>query len=115
MPGKGASALSYTRSSAPPASFKVFVGGLPPCQTQDLTDYFQQYGRIVDAIAMDNRGFGFVKFDNMQSVDSVMQDYHLHQILGQSVDVKRAVPESDLKGKGKGGGKTGPGKRSAPY
>eukprot|EP00930_Biecheleria_cincta_P068058 TRINITY_DN5513_c0_g3_i1.p1 TRINITY_DN5513_c0_g3~~TRINITY_DN5513_c0_g3_i1.p1 ORF type:complete len:402 (-),score=54.95 TRINITY_DN5513_c0_g3_i1:46-1251(-) len=119
MPSRGAQAAqpygSGGRSNAAPTTFKVFIGGLPPCQTQDLIDYFEQYGRIVDAIAMDNRGFGFVKYDNLDSVERVMQDYHQHQILGQHVDVKRAVPETEMKGKGKGSGKQGYGKRSAPY
>merc|ERR1712039_703262 len=45
------------------------------------------------------RGFGFVQFDNTESVELIMLDHESHQILGQWVDVKKS---DGMKGKGKG-------------
>lgn len=51
-------------------SKKVFVGGLPPSVTeQDFRKYFEEFGKITDAVVMfdretqRSRGFGFVTFD----------------------------------------------------
>jgi len=105
---------------------KVFVGGLQAeCTEDDLVAYFGQYGHIIDAVVMVDkmtgrpRGFGFVQWDNVESVDLVMKDRETHSIGGKWVDVKRSVP----KGEGESGGvfaPSGPGgggyqaMRSAP-
>jgi len=89
---------------------KVFVGGLTP-QTDDnaLNAYFSRYGTLVDVVVMkDNmtqrsRGFGFVRYDNNDSVEQVCADYDNHEIDGKWVEVKKAVPQENG-GKGKGNG-----------
>lgn len=62
--GRGGAPATYTESK------KIFVGGLPPTVTeQDFRKYFEEYGRITDAVVMidrdtqRSRGFGFVSFD----------------------------------------------------
>ena len=51
-------------------SKKIFVGGLAPSITDaDFRSYFEEYGKITDAIVMidrdtqRSRGFGFVTFE----------------------------------------------------
>lgn len=60
-----------------------------------------QYGKVVSAEVMFNRetnksrGFGFVIFESEASVELVLQDKN-HVIDGKSVEVKRAVPRTDV-------------------
>merc|ERR1719277_2109799 len=96
---------------------KVFVGGLPQdCPTEALTDYFGQFGSITDAIVMTDRetgrsrGFGFVTFEGIESVDKVMAMHQEHSIQGKWIDCKRASEEGSKGAPGKGGGKGGKGK-----
>jgi len=84
-------------------SDKVFVGGLPQdCEDQKIIDHFQRYGTIVDAVVMKDRttgrsrGFGFVRFDNTDSADRVLEDYSNHQIEGKWCEVKKAVPQEQM-------------------
>uniref|UniRef100_H3G7Q1 RRM domain-containing protein n=1 Tax=Phytophthora ramorum TaxID=164328 RepID=H3G7Q1_PHYRM len=50
---------------------KIFVGGLAPTVTeQDFRHYFEEYGKITDAVVMidrdtqRSRGFGFITFED---------------------------------------------------
>lgn len=60
-----------------------------------------QYGKVVSAEVMFNRetnksrGFGFVIFESESSVEVVLQEKN-HVIDGKSVEVKRAVPRTDV-------------------
>lgn len=54
----------------PVESKKIFVGGLAPTVTeQAFRQYFEKFGRLVDAVVMmdrntqRSRGFGFVTFE----------------------------------------------------
>ncbi|CAH0488435.1 unnamed protein product [Peronospora farinosa] len=106
--------LSYSRGSAPNsvssictdnavgATKKIFVGGLHyETKDADFKKYFMQYGKVVSAEVMFNRetnksrGFGFVIFESEASVELVLQDKN-HVIDGKSVEVKRAVPRTDV-------------------
>jgi len=58
---------------------KVFVGGIKDgIQENDLQDYFQQYGNVVSVDLVTDRdtgrkrGFGFVSFDDCDSVDKIV-------------------------------------------
>merc|ERR1712176_211196 len=63
---------------------------------QMLEDYFQEYGTITDAFVMKEkdtgtpRGFGFVTFRNIATVEVVMDDYADHSIEGKWVEVRRS-------------------------
>jgi len=58
---------------------KIFVGGVKPEVTEEeFKEYFSQFGNVVEATLMSNkdtgrpRGFGFITFDNDQSVEAVL-------------------------------------------
>merc|ERR1712039_556733 len=56
------------------------------------------------------RGFGFVTFDSEESVQKVMDMKADHMINDKWIEVKRATPKGEDKGKGgSGGGKGGKG------
>merc|ERR1719494_1595134 len=45
---------------------KIFVGSLPKenFSSEDLKEYFGQWGTVTDAFASEGRGFGFVTYEN---------------------------------------------------
>ena len=59
-------------SRAAPDSNQVFVGGLPPGTSEsDLQDLFKQFGKVIE-VRVNPKNFGFVVFDNEQSVHNVI-------------------------------------------
>ncbi|RDX80614.1 Heterogeneous nuclear ribonucleoprotein 1, partial [Mucuna pruriens] len=79
---------------------KIFVGGIPQFFTDDeLREYFSSYGDVIECqIMLDHktgrsRGFGFVTFDNEDSVDNVFAVGKIHEIGGKQVEIKRAEPK----------------------
>ncbi|CEG50517.1 heterogeneous nuclear ribonucleoprotein [Plasmopara halstedii] len=93
---------SISASSLVGATKKIFVGGLHyETKDADFKKYFTQYGKVVSAEVMFNRetnksrGFGFVIFESEASVEMVLQEAN-HVIDGKSVEVKRAVPRTDV-------------------
>ncbi|KAG7400304.1 hypothetical protein PHYBOEH_006244 [Phytophthora boehmeriae] len=101
--GNGTNTISsLSMNSAVGATKKIFVGGLHyETKDADFKKYFMQYGKVVSAEVMFNRetnksrGFGFVIFESEDSVELVLQDKN-HIIDGKSVEVKRAVPRTDV-------------------
>lgn len=94
---------------------KIFVGGLSSTTTNDmLADYFGVFGSLVDHVVMVDKatgkpkGFGFVQYEDPESVDAVLADYANHQIDGKWIEVKRAQPAEALSSPS-GGGKFGGG------
>jgi len=78
---------------------KVFVGGVPPSSTNEsLRAYFEQFGPILEAQIMKDRlrgrsrGFGFVTFEDDESVPKVLAVAE-HRLDGKLVDVKKAEPK----------------------
>lgn len=76
---------------------KIFVGGLTRATTtQDLRDYFERYGAVVQVLVPRtpdgrSRGFGYVTFAGQAAADAALKQV-VHQVKGCGVDVKRAVP-----------------------
>uniref|UniRef100_A0A7S0P1B7 RRM domain-containing protein n=1 Tax=Calcidiscus leptoporus TaxID=127549 RepID=A0A7S0P1B7_9EUKA len=76
-----------------PSPAKIFVGGLPDLQTEELLAYFGTFGSVSDAVVMRGaggkpRGFGFVTFDELEVREGVMQMEHT--IKGKAVSLKPA-------------------------
>eukprot|EP00397_Hematodinium_sp_SG-2012_P042850 GEMP01047484.1.p1 GENE.GEMP01047484.1~~GEMP01047484.1.p1 ORF type:complete len:398 (+),score=105.32 GEMP01047484.1:56-1195(+) len=99
-----------TARSAPTASAKIFIGGLPAdADEAALRNYFSQFGVVVDAaIMMDkltgkSRGFGFVTYSNETELHTCLAQRDNLNIDGKWVDCKQAVPEETVNaGLGKG-------------
>ena len=75
----------------------IFVGGLSWQTTEESLRYhFEQYGPVASVEVMkdrntgDPRGFAFVVFSSLETVDLVMKDVGRHEINHKLVDVKRA-------------------------
>jgi len=80
-------------------SRKVFVGGVPPNATNEsLRECFERFGPIAEAQIMRDRarnrsrGFGFVTFEDDESVPKVLAVSE-HKLDGKLVDVKKAEPK----------------------
>jgi len=80
---------------------KIFVGGVKPEVTEEeFREYFSQFGTVVESTLMSNkdtgrpRGFGFITFDNDQSVEAVLAKQGEIIIKDKPVEVKRALPKS---------------------
>ncbi|KAJ7383200.1 DAZ-associated protein 1 [Desmophyllum pertusum] len=77
---------------------KIFVGGLSTETTKDgLKDHFSEFGNVSDSVVMvdattkRSRGFGFVTFNDPDSVDKVFEKFE-HFLDNKKIDPKRAVP-----------------------
>jgi heterogeneous nuclear ribonucleoprotein A1/A3 len=102
----GSSSLVGTQVGSRPNSShlnKIFVGGLPSQVGEtEFSEYFSQYGEVVDAQVMidhqtgNSRGFGFISFADQSSVETVVgpgRSNTRHEIMGKTVEVKRAEPK----------------------
>ena len=90
-------------------STKVFIGGLKDGITdEDLQEYFAEYGTItsveqlVEKSTGRKRGFGFVEFEDYDSVDRIILKGE-HTIKDWRIDVKRAVSKEAMRNDGSGG------------
>lgn len=90
-------------------SNKIFIGGLSwETTVEDLRDHFEKYGGISDCVVSTDpstgrsKGFGFVTFDESNSVNKVLED--THTIQGRSVEPQRAKPRERGGAGGAGGG-----------
>lgn len=52
-----------TKDSGRSSTYKIYVGNLSPQTTNhDLVRVFGTYGSVIEAVALANKGFGFVKW-----------------------------------------------------
>lgn len=90
--------LEGTNAFAEPVEgVKIFVGGLArQTKSSDLSEYFAQFGTVVDAVVMYNhslgvsRGFGFVTFLDKEMAEHVLTQRHT--VHNKSVEAKLAIP-----------------------
>uniref|UniRef100_A0A8D2MN54 DAZ-associated protein 1 n=1 Tax=Zonotrichia albicollis TaxID=44394 RepID=A0A8D2MN54_ZONAL len=98
-------------------SNKIFVGGIPHnCGETELREYFKKFGvvtevvMIYDAEKQRPRGFGFITFEDEQSVDQAV-NMHFHDIMGKKVCSWMWVPAGQAIG---GYGPPPPGRGAPP-
>ena len=80
---------------------KLFIGGLNYSTTEEeIRDYFQQFGELVDCVLMKfndsgrSRGFGFVTYATAAMLDNC-QESRPHVLGDKTLETKRATPRSD--------------------
>jgi len=84
---------------------KIFIGGLDPeVPEEDIRAHFEMFGTIVeielpfDKTKSARRGFAFVKFDDEETVNSVIASNNSQgkqTISGKEVDIKKHTPKTD--------------------
>ncbi|MBQ4243728.1 MAG: hypothetical protein II702_02335 [Clostridia bacterium] len=78
----------------------MFVGGLLPSFTKkDLFNYLSQFGEIEKGIIMTDkltgksRGFGFIIFNEKETIDKIMKKGNCHILNGKLIECKRSKPK----------------------
>jgi len=80
---------------------KLWFGGINEMMTDDdVKEYFEQYGTVEEVEVPLNtegkkRGFGFVTFDNSDTVDKLIIIGH-HKIKGRRMDVKKGLDKKEM-------------------
>ncbi|XP_062561131.1 RNA-binding protein Musashi homolog 1-like isoform X3 [Armigeres subalbatus] len=94
------SGRSTPNSSSDPAPGKLFVGGLSwQTSSEKLSEYFGMFGKVTDVLIMKDpitqrsRGFGFITFQEPNSVDKVLK-VPIHTLDGKKIDPKHATPKN---------------------
>ncbi|TFK54652.1 hypothetical protein OE88DRAFT_1623028 [Heliocybe sulcata] len=70
-------------------SRRLYLGKLPPdARTDDVSKFFDGYGRIVDCRVM--TGFGFVEFENPRDAEDAVHHFNGKSFMGTSIVVEFA-------------------------
>eukprot|EP00210_Caulerpa_lentillifera_P005513 g5272.t1 len=71
---------------------KLFLGGLDSSTNEStILEYCTQWGKVIDVVVMENRGFGFVTFSDPASAQRFLEAHH-HEIDDRQIEAKAAVP-----------------------
>ena len=103
----------FTNEGAGQSVKKIFVGGLRDLEENDLQEYFTQFGTptsvavLTDKATGKKRGFGFIEFDDYDTVDRIVLQGE-HNVNGTRIEVRKAVEKKDMDRMG-GGGRGGRG------
>ena len=81
---------------------KIYVGNLPFSVTDnDLKELFTPFGEVTEAVVIADRGtgrskgFGFVTFENEDSVGKAIKEMNEKEFQGRKVKVNEARPMRD--------------------
>ena len=81
---------------------KIFIGGVSDdIEDEDLRDYFDQFGRVMNVEQMKwndtgkKRGFGFVEFDDYDAVDKIVL-VGRHHLKNRRLEVKKALSKQEM-------------------
>ena len=102
----------FTNEGAGQSVKKIFVGGLRDLEENDLQEYFTQFGTptsvavLTDKATGKKRGFGFIEFDDYDTVDRIVLQGE-HNVNGTRIEVRKAVEKKDMVGGGGRGGRGG--------
>jgi len=90
---------------------KIFVGGFKDkLEDSDLEAFFSEFGTIASAKQVLEKGtgkklgFGFIEFEDYDSVDRIIIKSNMFHINGVKVDVRKALDKSNMQGGGDFGG-----------
>ncbi|CAK0883215.1 unnamed protein product, partial [Prorocentrum cordatum] len=90
--GQGAGSLS-ARNLGGFVPNKIFVGGVPiTCTEEIFKGYFEPFGAISKVELHALRGFGYITYESVESVDACLEKYEDHYLCKKWVEVKRSIP-----------------------
>ena len=103
-------AMPRDEAGSPATVKKLFVGGLKEDTTDDqLKKLFEPHGKVfnIDLISDKatgrRRGFGYVSFEDYDTVDKLVLKKYMN-LNGKQIEVKKALPRSERIGSRVGGG-----------
>ncbi|KAI0822830.1 hypothetical protein BC628DRAFT_1326452 [Trametes gibbosa] len=68
---------------------RLYLGRLPPdVRSEEVSKFFDGYGRIVDCRVM--TGFGFVEFENARDAEDALQNFNGKSFMGSNIVVEFA-------------------------
>lgn len=72
---------------------KIFIGGVPITVSEEqFRSYFEPFGAISKVELHALRGFGYITYESVESVDACLEKYEEHYLSKKWVEVKRSIP-----------------------
>ncbi|PAV23803.1 RNA-binding domain-containing [Pyrrhoderma noxium] len=70
---------------------RLYLGNLSSKTNQDdVTSYFEQFGKVVEVRVMSEKHFGFVEFDTSRSAEEAVRELNGKEFMGTSIVVEYA-------------------------